>query len=523
MRLSLVERLRATAARAPAAIAFIKDDRRVSYDALWTEVAQVADFLRSRELPAGARVALLMENSPRYAAAYYGVLAAGGVAVALNTAAKARDLTNWLQHCDARWLVADAGHAELAAVLASGAVTQVLVDGPEPRTGVPSQISLATWAAIAAREPGPPPVIAADDANAAIIYTSGTTGRPKGVTLSHKNLAANTDSILAYLALTAADRSLNVLPFYYSYGNSILHTHLAVGASIVLENSLMYPHAILEKMAAESATGFAGVPSTYALLLSRTRLEQYDLRTLRYVTQAGGAMAPAHIARLKAALPHVRIFVMYGQTEATARLTYLPPERLEEKLGAAGIAIPNVRLEIRDEHGHALPPGVVGEIYATGDNIMRGYWDDAAATAQALTAGWLKTGDLASMDAEGFVFIQGRRSDMIKTGAHRINPKEIEETIAEIDGVAEVAVVGIADELLGQAIKAIVVPRPDATLTALAVRAHCHKHLAAYKIPRHIEFVPSLPKTASGKVQRYLLTEATGAAGAQASAEEKLA
>ena len=524
MRLSLVERLRASAARAPTATALIKGDSRVAYGALWTEVAQIADFLRARSLPAGARVALLMENSPRYAAAYYGVLAAGGIVVALNTAAKARDLSNWLQHCGASWLIADGGHPELAAVLASGTVSQALIDGPEPTAGALHATSVATWSVVANREPIAPPTIAADDTDAAIIYTSGTTGRPKGVTLSHKNLAANTESILAYLNLTAADRSLNVLPFYYSYGNSILHTHLAVGASIVLENSLMYPHAILEKMAAEAVTGFAGVPSTYALLLSRTRLEQYDLRALRYVTQAGGGMAPAHIERLKAALPHVRIVVMYGQTEATARLTYLPPERLQQKLGSAGIAIPGVRLEIRDERGEPLPQGTVGEIYATGDNIMRGYWQDAAATAKAIVGGWLKTGDLASMDEDGFVFIQGRRSDMIKTGAHRINPKEIEETIAEIEGVAEVAVVGVADELLGQAIKAIVVPRTGTTLTAMAVRAHCHKQLAAYKIPRHIEFAMSLPKTASGIVQRYLLAAGAASSPEQSrSSDEKLA
>lgn len=503
MRPSLVERLRTSVARSPTAVAFIKDDQRVSYAALWDEVARTADFLRTRGLATGARVALLMENSPRYAAAYYGILAAGGVVVALNTAAKARDICTWLQHCSASWLIVDGQHPELSAIARSGVVANCLINGERP-----AGLELETWAAIDMSHAQTPPTVLADDATATIIYTSGTTGRPKGVTLSHRNLAANTDSIRAYIDLTPADRSLNVLPFYYSYGNSVLHTHLSAGASIVLENSLMYPHALLEKMATEGVTGFAGVPSTYALLLGRTQLETYDLRALRYVTQAGGAMAPAHTERLQAALPHVRIFVMYGQTEATARLTYLPPERLNEKLGAVGIAIPGVQVEIRGEDGGVLPAGVVGEIYATGDNIMRGYWCDPETTQQTLIAGWLKTGDLAYRDDEGFLFIQGRRSDMIKSGAHRINPQEIEETIAELAAVSEVAVVGIPDELLGQTIKAVVVARAGATLNAMAVRAHCHKQLAAFKIPRQIEFVASLPKTASGKVQRYLLAEA---------------
>lgn len=501
---SLVHFLADSAQRAPHAVALTQDERRTTYADLWRGVTALAQFFKDRGLAPGARVALLLENSPEYVVSYYGILAAGGIAVALNTAAKARDLGNWLRHSGAAWLIADAAHPELSAALAQaqpalqvlsvrGTVTQV------PATpwleAIATDASAFKWAA--------PPAMQA----AAIVYTSGTTGQPKGVTLSHANLASNTRAIVSYLKLTQNDLGMNVLPFFYSYGSSVLHTHLAVGAGLILENSLMYPHALLERMAAAKVTGFAGVAATFSLLLSRTRLQDYDLRALRYLTQAGGAMAPAQIARLRQIIPHAAFFVMYGQTEATARLSYLPPEKLSEKLGSCGIAIPGVELEVRDAQAQKLPPGAVGEIWARGPNIMLGYWNDPQMTQQVLQQGWLKTGDLAHLDADGYLFIRGRASDMIKSGAHRINPREIEEVIAELAEVAEVAVVGVADDILGETIRAVVVARPAATGGTRAVLAHCKKNLAAYKVPKFVDFVEALPKTASGKVKRFMLSE----------------
>lgn len=501
---SLVDLLRASVERQPHAEAVVSGQERVSYAELWRHVLAVAAFLRRHGFKPGERAALLVENSPEYVIAYYGVLAAGGVVVALNTAAKGRDLLNWLSHCDATWLFAHAQHPEWAAIARHpGPLKLVQIGDAEVTTspGIRWEEILngagATAEAGVATEPG---------RAAAIIYTSGTTGRPKGVTLSHRNLAANVQSILGYLPIDADARVLNVLPFYYSYGNSVLHTHLAAGGCVVIENSLAYPHRVMERFASEGITGFSGVPSTYALLLSRVRLQDYDLSRLRYLTQAGGGMSPVLMRRLVDALPHVRLFIMYGQTEATARLSYLPSERLGEKLGSAGIAIPGVTIEIRDEHGQPVPAGTVGEIWATGENIMLGYWNDPEATRQVLHDGWLRTGDMASMDDEGYLFIEGRRTDMIKSGAHRIAPKEIEDVISEIDGVAEVAVVGVDDQILGQVIKAVITNRPGTTLDAFAIKAHCLDSLAAYKVPKYIEFVAELPKTASGKVQRFRLT-----------------
>lgn len=502
---TLVHRLHESVQRAPEAEAIVWQGRRTRYADLWRQSCATAAWLRGQGLAPGDRVALLLENSPQYVAAYYGILAAGGVAVGLNTEARARDIRHWLRHSGAGHLFASRRYPEFEALAGAceGQVGLVDVDcsGAEADDG---------WARVQACDAEAPDwSLLSDPARlAAIIYTSGTTGAPKGVMQSHRNLDSNIASIVSYLHLDAGDSVLNVLPFYYTYGNSVLHTHLASGGRVVLENSLLYPRKVLETLAAEQVTGFSGVPSTYALLLNRTRLEDFDLSSLRYMTQAGGPMPPAAIERLLEIVPHVAFYVMYGQTEATARLTWLPPERLRDKLGSVGIAIPGVEIEIRDEETfEPLPAGVTGEICARGDNITPGYWQNPEATARVLRDGWLRTGDLAHRDEEGYIYMDGRRSDMIKSGANRIAPQEIEEVIAEMDEVAEVAVVGVPEDILGQVIKAVIVPRAGAGLQPRAVQAWCRRNLAGYKVPKFIEFVQELPKTASGKIRRHVLQE----------------
>lgn len=218
-------------------------------------------------------------------------------------------------------------------------------------------------------------------------------------------------------------------------------------------------------------------------------------------------MSPHHARILKESLPNSRVFVMYGQTEATARLTYLEPEDLERKLGSIGKAIPGVTIEVIKDDGSPAAPGEEGEIVASGANIMAGYWENPEETAKVLRNGKLHTGDRAKVDEEGYLYIVGRSSDMIKSGAHRISPKEIEETIQEMDPVHEVAVVGVPDDILGEAIRAVVVLKDGHACDAHAVQKHCHLKLAPFKMPREVVFASSLPKTSSGKVQKFRLKE----------------
>ncbi|MEJ2454247.1 MAG: class I adenylate-forming enzyme family protein [Candidatus Thiodiazotropha sp.] len=498
----LVERFRRTISEWHDTVAVSHEDQRVSYGELGRLTANVSAHLLRQGLERGDRVAILVANSANYIAIYYGIWAAGGMTVALNTQAKARDIVNWTRHAGAKWLFVDASHPELDRISELTKDTiEIIRVGKHNDSDQGDEI----WQGIVKSAESFPEIALEESDLASIIYTSGTTGQPKGVTLSHANLAANVDSILSYLKLNHTDSIVNVLPFYYSYGNSILHTYIAVGAKLVLENNLLYPHRVIERISNEGVTGFSGVPSTFSLILGRVKLENYDLSCLRYLTQAGGPMPPAITDRLIDTLPQVKLFIMYGQTEASARLSYLPSDKVLEKRGSIGIAIPGVTLEIRDKAGNVVAPGQTGEICAKGPNIMRGYWLDEEKTNQAIVDGWLHTGDLAHYDEDGYIYIDGRSSEMIKSGGNRISPKEVEEIIQEIEGVQEVAVVGVKDEVLGEVIKAYVVPAVGANIDMRAIQRYCKQNLAVYKIPKFVELVQVIPKTASGKVQRFAL------------------
>ena len=496
---TLTSLLDAAARRWPDKPALSWKAARWSYAQLSGAAAATAAFLQTRGAAAADRVALLFRNSPHYVAAYYGALAAGCVTVPLNPHEHAQVLARQMEHSQSRLLLGDPAHPEWSAI------AELAVAAGSEAIEVPSEDDSGTHARYLKQMGGPAAAGGAKpapDALATIIYTSGTTGRPKGVMLSHRNLSANTAAIVEYLGLTPQDRGIAVLPFQFSYGNSVLHTHLSIGAELLLEDSIAYPHAVLQRMADEGVTGFSGVPSTYALLLSRCDLSAVDLRKLRYLTQAGGPMPKANIQRLRAQLPGARLFVMYGQTEASARLSYLPPERLEDKLGSVGIAIPGVELAVQRADGTPANPNEVGEIVARGPNVMQGYLNDVQATHEALRDGWLHTGDLGHCDDDGFFYIDGRAIEMIKVGAFRVSPQEVEEVIAAIPGVQEVGVTAVPDELLGQAIKAVIVLKDGARLDVRTVKAHCRQNLAMYKVPKLVVFAGTLPYTATGKVRR---------------------
>ena len=508
---SIPARVAAVAERHPERVAIVADDRRIRYREFWSEARSFALALRGRGLQPGERVAILLPNRIEAAIACYGCWLAGGIAAPLNVQARARDFEVWLRHCDARHIVYEHSHTD-----AIEAIAAVETDDRRPpieRWPLGAEHTLASHT-------GPAPTDDADIANsvidpnaiaperdALILYTSGTTGAPKGVTLTHGNLLANATAVIRYLALDERDSVLSILAFYYAYGASVLHTHLLSGGCVVLAQNLLFPHMLMDTIARERITGFSGVPSTYALLLERVKLADHDLSSLRYLTQAGGAMSPALTRRLRNALPDALLFVMYGQTEATSRLTWLPPERLDEKIGSVGIPVDGVEVCIAGEDGSLAEAYESGEVRVRGANVMRGYWNNPEASAAVLRDGWLRTGDMGHLDADGYLYLAGRRSDMIKTGAHRVHPNDIEEAICEIPGVHEVAVVGIEDDILGQVVKAFIVAPGLPPRSENMIKAHCRERLASYKIPRDIEFVSALPRTASGKVRRAALLE----------------
>ena len=427
----------------------------------------------------GDRVSLLLENSIQYIVSYYTVILCGAIIVPLNTAAKSADIANWINHSESSILVTNQKLFNSLSENAIDSLSTIVIPDADINDA-------SYWSRREEKEENihelSEQIIS--DMPVTIMYTSGTTGKPKGVTLTHANFLHNFNKIIQYLHLTADDSILNILPFYYSYGNSVLHTHLMVGGTIVIENNFMYPVKSLEKIEKLRITGFSGVPATYAILLNRTNLSEHDLSSLRYVTQAGGAMPPSNIQRFSEQVVGADFYVMYGQTEATARLTYLEPSALSTKLGSVGKPLNGMTIEIRNEEGKVVENGIEGELYVNGPNIMKGYWNNKELTDQVLIDGFLKTGDLGHKDAEEYIFLTGRRSDMIKVGGNRISPLEVEEVVNQLDGIEEVAATGVEDEILGQVVKISVVLKAGSDINELKIKAYCKKNLALYKIPK---------------------------------------
>jgi len=485
------EFLEQSAKRFPGKVALIHENERLTYSELDRLSGNLAAKLLENRLKKGDRVAILLENSAEYIISFFAILKAAGVAVPLNTQLVSRELSYFLKDSASKFIITTARYQpSLSGLIEPGAI--LLFDKLNLRAGS----ALATCDLLPEAEQGNDPAM--------IIYTSGTTGKSKGVMLSHANLCANANSIIRYLKLKPSDRMIVILPFYYSYGTSLLTTHVRVGATLVIDNRFLYPNVVLDTIEKEGVTGLAGVPSNFTILLRKSALRKYKLTKLRYVTQAGGALAPDMVKEFIAIFPKIKFYVMYGQTEATARLTYLDPKFLNKKIGSIGKAIPGVKIDILGEGGKKVGVGQTGEIVARGPNVMLGYWDSPEETKAVLREDGLHTGDLARLDDDGFIYFVSRKKEMIKSGAHRISPLEIEEVACQMPGVLECAAVGVKDEILGEAIKLCVV-KNGVDFTETDLLRFCKQNLAAYKVPRLIEFISSLPRTSTGKIKRQQL------------------
>jgi acyl-CoA synthetase (AMP-forming)/AMP-acid ligase II len=489
MKMNLNAILKASAKKYPNGICVIHEGNRFTYSEIDRSSDTAAFELLRSELKAGDRVAILLENSCEYIIAFFGVLKASGVAVPLNTHLLPAELSYFLKDSSPRFIITDARHKASLAGIVSKDHTVLLVEEIVARQGRSGcNINCAA-------NPGD---------LAMIIYTSGATGKPKGVMLSHGNLVTNANSIIRYLKIRQSDRMMVVLPFYYSYGTSLLTTHVKAGAILVIDNRFLYPNVILDTMEKEKVTGFAGVPSNFMILLRKSSLRQYKLNSLRYVTQAGGALAPAIIKEFTVLLPKIKFYVMYGQTEATARLTYLDHRFLNKRSGSIGKATPGVKIDIMNDKSEKNKPGVVGEIVASGKNVMLGYWNAPGETGSVMKKGRLWTGDLGYTDKDGFIYLVARKKEMIKSGAHRISPLEIEDVVSALKGVKECAAVGVPDEILGEAIRLFVAKNGE-DLSENDIMLFCKNNLAPFKIPREIKLIPSLPRTPTGKIKRLEL------------------
>ena len=503
--------LETSAARYLEKTALVHEDVRATYAEINARANNLAHYLIDHGISRGDRVVILLHNSLEYVVAYYGILKTGAVAVPLSTDLKPDGLKTLLDELTPKALVSSFRFERLlqATDVTTSGINQLVLSNPKQRWGSRDCSVCDLEDIVENKDVTNPALTLAESDLATIIYTSGSTGEPRGVMLSHGNIVSNTHAICDYLKLTEKDIQMAVLPFFYVMGKSLLNTHFSAGGTVVINNQFAFPAAVLNQMVEEHVTGFSGVPSTYAHLLHRSPLAKYKdkLDALRYVSQAGGHMPRSVKERLREVLPeHTDIYIMYGATEASARLTYLDPKKYHEKMDSIGKPIPDVSVYVVDSDGCEVEAGETGELVATGPNIMQGYWKRPDATDKVLTEIGYHTGDFGHRDAEGYLFVQGRNDDLLKVQGHKVNPLEIEDVLMASGICVEVAVLGISDDLLGNKLVTLVSTNGTAQ-TEDSLLKYCAQHLPEYKRPRKVKFIKSLPKKASGKINRQKCTD----------------
>lgn len=501
--------IRLMAAKQADKTALIVGSRPYSFREIDLASDRLAAALQRRGIERGDRVAAMLENTAELVVVMWAALKAGAVFLPIHWAAPAEKLGYILADAEASCLFAPARqHARVAAAVAEAPSVQtvVWVDGP-PGAG----FSLEAMLAGRQEAPADPGLI--DQDLCLIIYTSGSTGRPKGVMMTHAAIHNNAIAIAAYLGNMPSDVVLCVLPICFNYGLAQILAGAHVGYTVVLERSFALPGETLRQMSAFGVTGLPAVPTMISALLQRVPFAGFDLSALRYITNAAAPLPPAHVMRLREALPQAAFFSMYGLTECT-RVAYLDPAKIETKPGSVGRPVPNLDAHVVDEAGHRLGVGQVGELVVRGSGIMRGYWRRADATAQVLRnhpvtgERVLHTGDLFWTDEDGDLWFVARKDDVFKCRGEKVSPREVENVLHELDAIAESAVIGVPDPVDGTAIKAFIVPAAGFALTEQMVLRHCRERLEPHLVPKIIELCEELPKTESGKITRFALRAA---------------
>jgi amino acid adenylation domain-containing protein len=493
--------------------ALVSGQDRVSYAALASRSLQLSWALRRRGVLPGDRVLIFSGNTVATAVSFWGIVAAGSVAVPISPSTNAERLAWLIEHCDASAVITEHGLLPVwrGAAPATARLKTTLVADLIDNADLAGVVDLA---AALSEETGeaPPPCSLGDADLAAVIYTSGSTGRPKGVMLSHRNMISATESICEYLSLREHDVIHGIMPMSFDYGLYQLLLSVRQGARLVLAPPFTLPGQVLKQAAAEGVTFFPGIPTVFAMLAQLTDVSSWDLSGVRAVTSTAARLTNRHIATIRCMFPNARIYSMYGVTECK-RCTYLPPEDLTRKPESVGIAIPGTELWLVDEHDRRLGANQVGQLVIKGPTVMQGYWGDREATSRRLKPGRepgelvLYTGDLCRLDDEGYLYFVARMDDVIKSRGEKVAPHEVEMVLGAIPGVRETVVVGVPDELLGHAVKAYVVVDPGAAVSETDILRECRRKLEAVKVPTMIAMVASLPKTANGKVDKLALEQ----------------
>jgi len=446
-------------------------------------ISSFATSLLSAGLKQGDPILIGCSLSPPSAIAYLGAIYAGLVAIPIEESVLVSSLPELVKrtHACGVWTEKSCG---------SGATADlgiVLLDG-HPR---------------GQRTEGMPPAPCKENDLAVLVATSGSTGAPRFVMVSHGNLTANTEAIVRSQNLGTDERAMLILPVSYCFGASVLHTHLFQGGGVVFDRRFMFPDKVLRAIKEHECTTFAGVPTVYNILLRRSNLRRIPMPSLRRLLQAGGPLAPQRVTEMRAVVPAAKFYVMYGQTEATARISCLDPEHLDQKLGSVGRPLDNLTVRILDEEEGDLPAGQTGEIAVGGPSVTLGYLDEPEETSRTFKDGWLRTGDLGHLDADGYIWIDGRKGTFLKMRGVRLSFAEVEAKVTAVLGVYECAVTSVPDPEVGEALALYIVPDKDPLDLVERVRRSLPTHWTC----ESVNIVSEIPKTARGKISRAALAK----------------
>jgi amino acid adenylation domain-containing protein len=499
-----------SAKRFPNKTAVISGDRRIAYKDINENANLLAASLISLGIKRQDRVIIFLDNSIEAVISIFAILKAGGIFIVLNPSMKSKKLRYILNDSGSKILITQIDKKQTIDDSVSNAeALEKIIWNHGKKECVNSKRSISWHTIFSSPMKVPtkffPPQIDLDLAT--IIYTSGSTGDPKGVMSAHCNVVAAAKSITTYLRNDEKDIIINVLPISFDYGLYQVLMAFLFGGTVVLEKSFTYPYKTIELMAKERVTGFPIVPTMVPILLRIKDLSVFELNSLRYISNTAAALPVTYIKQLQKMFDETDIFSMYGLTECK-RVSYLPPEDLDKKPGSVGIPMPNEEVLILDKEGIEVGPNTIGELVVRGSNVMQGYWNAPEESARVFREGRYKgerllySGDFFKKDNDGYLYFIARKDDMIKIKGERVSPKEIEDRLHEMEGVSEVAVVGVRDDIMGNAIKAFIVLEKKGELTRRDVIKYCMKNLEPFMIPKHIEFMVCFPKSPSGKIDK---------------------
>ena len=496
----------------PDKVALVAGDLEYTYTELSVTARSLAAAFLARGVKRGDRIAIYLDNGFSCAAAIYAALLSGAVFLAINPQTKSDKLRFILDDSEAVLLVTDArltrffmpaisGARFLATVFCTGSA----VFESQRTSGCPIIESFERIVSSTSQIDNP--VFHIPNDLAALIYTSGSTGNPKGVMMSHESMVFSAGSLIQYLRLDSTDRILNVLPLAFDYGLYQLLMSVYLGATLVLEQSFVYPAQTLKCIEKQQVTVFPGVPTVFTMLISMHRRSPLEFPSVRRITNTAAALPTDYNSDLQEIFPHALIYRMYGLTECK-RVCYLEPELVNRKPSSVGNAIPGTEVFLLSDDGCEVKPGEPGILHVRGPHVMRGYWKRPEESSKVLGDGNLPgervlcTQDWFTKDEDGDLYFLGRSDDIIKTRGEKVSPIEIENVIYGIPGVREVAVIGVPDGLLGQSIKAVIVTENGASLTQKDIQRHCAQMLENHMVPKTIEFTAELPRTSTGKIRK---------------------